>query len=39
VQAWDRVWTDAELYARYGITDDEVAFIENMIRPISERDE
>jgi len=28
----DKNWTDAELYAKYGITDDEVAFIESMIR-------
>ena len=24
----DRTWTDDELYAKYGITDDEIAFIE-----------
>ncbi len=28
----DRVWADAELYARYGLTADEVAFIESMVR-------
>ncbi len=27
----DREWTDGELYARYGITDDEQAFIENTV--------
>lgn len=35
MQTWDRMWTDAELYAKYGITDEEVTFIESMIRPMS----
>jgi site-specific DNA-methyltransferase (adenine-specific) len=30
----DRTWTDEALYAKYGITEDEVAFIEKMIRPM-----
>jgi site-specific DNA-methyltransferase (adenine-specific) len=30
----NRLWTDADLYAKYGITDDEIAFIESMIRPM-----
>ena len=34
IQPWDRVWTDAELYKAYGISDDEIAFIESMIRPM-----
>lgn len=33
-QIWDRTWTDADLYAKYGITDDEIAFIETMVRPM-----
>ena len=33
-QPWDRVWIDADLYEKYGITDDEIAFIESMIRPM-----
>jgi site-specific DNA-methyltransferase (adenine-specific) len=33
-QPWDRVWTDVELYKKYSITDDEIAFIESMIRPM-----
>lgn len=33
-QTWDREWTDEELYANYGITDDEIEFIESMIRPM-----
>ena len=34
MQSWDRNWTDSELYAKYGLTDDEVSFIESMIRPM-----
>lgn len=34
MQTWDRIWTDEELYEKYGITDEEVAFIESMIRPM-----
>src|SRR5262249_54029613 len=34
-QRWDRQWTDAELYEKYGITEDEQAFIESLIRPIN----
>jgi site-specific DNA-methyltransferase (adenine-specific) len=29
-----REWTDKQLYQRYGIADDEIAFIETMIRPM-----
>lgn len=39
VQPWDRSWTDADLYEKYGITENEIAFIESMIRPIGESDE
>lgn len=39
MQAWDRRWTDAALYKKYGITKDEIAFIESMIRPMGEADE
>ena len=34
MQDFSKPWTDAELYAKYGLTDDEVAFIESMIRPM-----
>lgn len=34
MQNWDRIWTDADLYAKYGITDAEQAFIESLIRPM-----
>jgi len=33
-QDWSRPWTDEELYAKYGITDDEIAFIEKVVRPM-----
>ncbi len=29
-----RSWTDGELYAKYGLNDEEIAFIESMIKPI-----
>lgn len=38
-QAWNRTWTDELLYEKYGITKQEVAFIESMIRPMGESDE
>jgi len=31
-QPWDRTWTDAELYKMYGITPDEQAYIEAMVK-------
>ena len=34
VQDWSRSWTDAELYAKYGLTEEEIAFIESMIKPM-----
>jgi site-specific DNA-methyltransferase (adenine-specific) len=30
----NREWTDEELYERYGLTKDEIAFIESMVRPM-----
>lgn len=36
---WDRVWTDADLYEKYGITSAEAAYIEQLIRPMSVGDE
>lgn len=34
MQDFSKPWTDAELYAKYGLTDEEVAFIESMIKPM-----
>lgn len=33
-QRWTQRWTDAALYEKYGITEDEVAFIERVVRPL-----
>jgi site-specific DNA-methyltransferase (adenine-specific) len=33
-QDFSKPWTDEELYAKYGITDEEIAFIDSMIRPM-----
>lgn len=33
-QEWTKKWTDEALYAKYGITDDEIAFIESIVRPL-----
>ena len=33
-QEWTKRWTDAELYAKYGLSDEEVAFIEKIVRPM-----
>ena len=34
-QTWDRTWTDAELYKKYGITKEEQAYIETMIKEMA----
>lgn len=34
LQDLSKSWNDEELYAKYGLTDDEIAFIESMIRPM-----
>ena len=33
-QDFSKPWTDAELYAKYNLTEEEIAFIESMIRPM-----
>ena len=33
-QTWNEPWTDDGLYAKYGITDEEIAFIEKVVRPM-----
>ena len=33
-QDWNRTWTDADLYARYALTDEEIAFVEKIVRPM-----
>lgn len=34
VQDWTEQWTDARLYHKYGITTDEIEFIESVVRPM-----
>lgn len=34
-QTWDRDWTDEELYAKYGITEDEQTYIAQMVREMA----
>ena len=34
IQDFSKPWTDEELYAKYGLTEEEIAFIESMIRPM-----
>lgn len=33
-QDFSKPWTDVELYEKYGLTDEEIAFIESMIKPM-----
>jgi site-specific DNA-methyltransferase (adenine-specific) len=39
VQDWKKKWTDADLYARYGITAGEIDFIEGLVRPMDASDD
>lgn len=39
IQEWDRTWVDSDLYNKYGINEEEIAFIESMIRPMGDTDE
>ena len=34
IQDFTEEWTDEKLYVKYGLTEDEIAFIESMIRPM-----
>lgn len=33
-QDWTRRWTDEDLYAKYGLSESEIAFIETVVRPM-----
>jgi site-specific DNA-methyltransferase (adenine-specific) len=35
MQTWDRTWTDEDLFAKYGITRKERAFIESQVREMN----
>lgn len=39
LQDFSKPWTDRELYVKYGLADEEVAYIEKLIRPMGEADE
>jgi len=39
MQDFSHPWTDEMLYEKYGITEDEIAFIDKMIRPMDIADE
>ena len=34
LQDFSKPWTDSELYEKYNLTDEEINFIESMIRPM-----
>ena len=34
MQDFSKPWTDEELYQKYGLTEDEIGFIESMIKPM-----
>ncbi len=34
MQDWTKQWTDADLYTKYGLTDEEIAFVEKIVRPM-----
>lgn len=36
VQSWDRSWTDEDLFAKYGLTDEEISHIQSVVRPMEE---
>lgn len=33
-QDWNRTWTDHDLYEKYGLTNDEITFVEKIVRPM-----
>ncbi|QAY73519.1 restriction endonuclease [Agromyces protaetiae] len=37
-QDWTKEWTDEELYAKYGLSEDEIAFVEKLVRPMDVAD-
>lgn len=34
VQDWTQKWTDADLYKKYGLSDEEITFVEKIVRPM-----
>ncbi len=39
MQDFSKAWTDDELFAKYGLTEDEIAYIARLIRPMDANDE
>ena len=39
IQDFNEPWTDEKLYKKYGLNQDEIAFIESMVRPMEPNDE
>jgi site-specific DNA-methyltransferase (adenine-specific) len=39
MQDFSEPWSDEKLYKKYNLTNDEIAFIESMIRPMELSDE
>ena len=39
LQDFNEAWTDEKLYKKYGLTKDEISFIESMVRPMELEDE
>lgn len=39
LQDFSKPWTDQELYEKYGLTQDEIDYIESMIRPMDSKEE
>lgn len=33
-QDWSKAWTDEDLYAKYDLSTDEIAFVEQVVRPM-----
>jgi hypothetical protein len=38
-QEWRSRWTDGDLYAKYGLSEEEIAFVEKIVRPMGTEDE
>jgi hypothetical protein len=38
IQKWTRRWTDEDLYAKYGLSASEIAFVEKVVRPMGDPD-
>ena len=39
LQDFSKPWTDQELYEKYGLTQDEIDYIESMIRPMDNKED